>query len=100
VPLTTITMDPIRREEMGYATSMFNLLRNLGGSIGIAVATTYLYRRQQYHRVLLGANVTPYNPTAQGVINNIQSALMARGSDAVQALQQALHPPEERESTE
>jgi DHA2 family multidrug resistance protein len=89
VPLTTITMDPIRREEMGYATSMFNLLRNLGGSIGIAVATTYLYRRQQYHRVLLGANVNPYNQTAQGVIHSIQSALMARGSDALQALQQA-----------
>ena len=36
VPLTTATMDPIPKEEMGNATSMFNLMRNLGGSFGIA----------------------------------------------------------------
>ena len=36
VPLTTISMDPIPRERMGNATSLFNLMRNLGGSIGIA----------------------------------------------------------------
>jgi len=32
---------------MGNATSMFNLMRNIGGSMGIASATTFLYRRQQ-----------------------------------------------------
>ena len=40
VPLTTISMDPIPRERMGNATSLFNLMRNLGGSIGIAVTGT------------------------------------------------------------
>ena len=40
VPLTTATMDPIPKEEMGNATSMFNLMRNLGGGFGIAAATT------------------------------------------------------------
>ena len=50
VPLTTITMDAIRKEEMGNATSMFNLMRNLGGSVGIACGTTFLFRRQQFHR--------------------------------------------------
>ena len=53
VPLTTATMDPIPREEMGNATSMFNLMRNMGGSIGIATATTYLFRRQQLHLSLI-----------------------------------------------
>jgi hypothetical protein len=42
---------------MGNATSMFNLMRNLGGSFGIASATTYLFRRQQYNTQLLGAHV-------------------------------------------
>ena len=42
VPLTTISMDPIPRERMGNATSLFNLMRNLGGSIGIAVTGTLL----------------------------------------------------------
>ena len=36
VPLTTVSMDPIPREKMGNATSLFNLMRNIGGSIGIA----------------------------------------------------------------
>ena len=47
VPLTTISMDPIPRERMGNATSLFNLMRNLGGSIGIATTGTLLARKQQ-----------------------------------------------------
>src|SRR5256884_696845 len=65
VPLTTVTMDPIPRERMGNATSLFNLMRNIGGSIGIAVTGTMLSRRQQATMTLLGANVTPYSATAQ-----------------------------------
>jgi len=89
VPLTTATMDPIPKEEMGNATSMFNLMRNIGGSIGIATATTYLTRRQQYHINLLGANVTALSPATQSMLEALRGSLMARGSDAVQARQQA-----------
>jgi DHA2 family multidrug resistance protein len=49
VPLTTTTMDPIPREEMGNATSIFNLMRNLGGGMVIASVTTLLLRREQTH---------------------------------------------------
>jgi MFS transporter, DHA2 family, multidrug resistance protein len=42
VPLTTISMDRIPRERMGSATSLLNLMRNIGGSIGIAVTGTML----------------------------------------------------------
>ncbi len=62
VPLTTATMDPIRKEEMGNATSMFNLMRNIGGSMGIASGTTYLARHEQMHTALLGANVYARQP--------------------------------------
>jgi DHA2 family multidrug resistance protein len=65
VPLTTATMDPIPKQEMGNATSMFNLMRNIGGSIGIASASTYLFRRQQLNTNVLGAHVNPYAPMAQ-----------------------------------
>src|SRR5204862_5387697 len=47
VPLTTVAMAPIPRERMGNATSLFNLMRNIGGSIGIAVTGTMLARNQQ-----------------------------------------------------
>ena len=65
VPLTTATMDPIPKEEMGNATSMFNLMRNMGGSVGIASGTTFLFRMQQFHTVLLGAQCQRLNPRAQ-----------------------------------
>jgi MFS transporter, DHA2 family, multidrug resistance protein len=89
VPLTTATMDPIRKEEMGNATSMFNLMRNIGGSVGIASATTYLFRQQQIQTHLLGAHVTPYSPQAQEMLHGLQGALTARGSDPVTAANQA-----------
>jgi DHA2 family multidrug resistance protein len=85
VPLTTATMDPIPKEEMGNATSMFNLMRNLGGSFGIAAATTFLFRRQQFHTHQLGANVTPYNPAVQHMLHGLQSSMVTRGTDPVTA---------------
>jgi MFS transporter, DHA2 family, multidrug resistance protein len=72
VPLTTATMDPIPKEEMGNATSMFNLMRNLGGSFGIAAATTYLFRRQQLHTNQLGARVTAFSPAAAAMSKGMQ----------------------------
>ena len=89
VPLTTITMDPIPRESMGNATSMFNLMRNIGGSLGIAVATTVLARRQQLHASVLGAHVDAYSPQARAFLDQLRAAFVARGADLVTATQQA-----------
>ena len=66
VPLTTISMDPIPRERMGNATSLFNLMRNLGGSIGIAMTGSMLARKSQAYINLFGSNVDAYSPAAQG----------------------------------
>jgi DHA2 family multidrug resistance protein len=89
VPLTTATMDPIPREEMGNATSMFNLMRNIGGSMGIASATTFLYRRQQLHTHLLAVDVNPYNPQTQVFLKGVQSAMILHGSDPHTAASQS-----------
>ncbi|HVN07130.1 MAG TPA: DHA2 family efflux MFS transporter permease subunit [Bryobacteraceae bacterium] len=90
VPLTTSTMDPIPVEEMGNATSLFNLLRNIGGSVGISVSDTYLFRRQQMHTQMLGRHVNPYNQTAMSLIQGLRSTLERRGEDAVTAMHQSL----------
>ena len=89
VPLTTATMDAISREEMGNATSMFNLMRNLGGSCGIAAATTYLFRRQQFHTSQLGAHVTAAIPRTEHYLRGIQGAMVAHGSEPHAAAHQA-----------
>jgi len=59
VSLTTLTMSRISQEKMGNATGIFNLMRNLGGSFGIAAATTLLSRRSQFHQSRLVEHLTP-----------------------------------------
>ena len=59
VPLATMSTSTISRDAMGNATGLFNMLRNIGGSIGIAMATTALIRRAALHQTEIGANLTP-----------------------------------------
>ena len=89
VPLTTATMDPIPKEEMGNATSMFNLMRNLGGSVGIACGTTFMFRRQQIHTHNLGVHVNPFNPQSRMWMSGIQSRMMTHTADPVAATRQS-----------
>jgi len=89
VPLTTITMDPIPRENMGNATSIFNLMRNIGGSMGIAASTTLLTRHRQEHTSVLAAHVDPYNPQVRGLLEQMRSTFMAQGADFVTATDRA-----------
>ncbi|HEY7172158.1 MAG TPA: DHA2 family efflux MFS transporter permease subunit [Vicinamibacterales bacterium] len=89
VPLTTVAMDPIPREKMGYATSLFNLMRNIGGSVGIAVTGTMLARRQQSMTSVLGSNVTEFSASARMMFEQMRGAFMAAGADAVTASQRA-----------
>jgi len=56
VPLATLTVDPIPQHEMGYATSLIALARNLGAGIGISVFTAFVARREQFHQVRLAAS--------------------------------------------
>jgi DHA2 family multidrug resistance protein len=89
VPLTTVSMATIARERMGYATSLFNLMRNIGGSIGIAVTGTILQRQRQTTATLLGEHISIYNNTTQSLLSQITNGFIAAGSDAVTAASRA-----------
>src|SRR5262245_51195820 len=89
VPLTTIAMDSIPRERMGYATSLFNLMRNIGGSIGIAVTGTMIARDTRVVTGTLGAHVTMYDQASQSLFAQLRAGFMAAGADAVSATNQA-----------
>ena len=89
VPLTTIAMSNIPREGMGNATSLFNLLRNLGGGIGIAGVTTFVARFEQAHVNMLGANVTAYNPQTRALMGSLRGGFMAHGAAAGLARRQS-----------
>jgi DHA2 family multidrug resistance protein len=79
IPLTTMTLSHIPRENMTEASSLYNLLRNLGGSFGIAFTTTILSRRAQFHQTRLVENLTPFDPAYQMAHDRIGSALAAKG---------------------
>jgi MFS transporter, DHA2 family, multidrug resistance protein len=89
VPLTTITNGLIPKEQMGNATSLFNLMRNIGASIGIASVTTISARHAQMHTNDLSRHINPYNPLAQASLDNMKHAFMSRGMDAITAAKQA-----------
>ncbi|NOY65277.1 MAG: DHA2 family efflux MFS transporter permease subunit [Nitrospirae bacterium] len=59
IPLTTLTLSHIPKEKMTEATAMYNLLRNIGGSVGVAFVTTILARRAQFHQFRLVEHLTP-----------------------------------------
>ncbi|MFP5250471.1 MAG: DHA2 family efflux MFS transporter permease subunit [Acidobacteriota bacterium] len=62
VPLTTMTMKTLPNELMGAGTGLYNLLRNLGGSLGISMVTTLLTRGEQAHQDMMAAQLSPGNP--------------------------------------
>jgi MFS transporter, DHA2 family, multidrug resistance protein len=65
VPLATTSMITLPREEMGNATGIFNLMRNIGGGVGIAITTTLLARSAQTHQTLLVGHMNPFDPVFQ-----------------------------------
>ena len=90
VPLTTVTLSTIAKVEMGNATGIFSLLRNIGGSVGIAISATLLSRYSQFYQTSLSAHVNPYNPLVQTRMALLKSANMARGMDPSSAENGAL----------
>lgn len=61
-PLTTSAMGYLRQEQMANATGIYNLMRNLGGSLGIALVSTLVLRRAQVHQSIMVAHLTPFDP--------------------------------------
>jgi DHA2 family multidrug resistance protein len=78
VPMATLATSTISRNEMGNATGLFNMLRNIGGSIGIAMATTALIRRSALHQNEIGANLTSSTFMLQQASGNITAYLTRR----------------------
>jgi MFS transporter, DHA2 family, multidrug resistance protein len=88
VPLTTMALGTLSNEQMGNASGVFNLMRNTGGSVGIATVTTFLARWAQVHQASMVAHLTPYDPAYQERLQQLTQGFAAR-SGSVVAQQQA-----------
>ena len=82
VPLTTMAMGTLPNEQMGNASGVFNLMRNTGGSLGIAAMTTMLSRGSQIHQAALVPNINPYDPQVQQRVQQLGHALPGGDSQA------------------
>lgn len=65
MPLTTITLSGLPPEKMASASSLFNFLRTLAGSIGTSLTTFMWYNREAVHHTQLTEVINPYNPISQ-----------------------------------
>ena len=90
IPLMSLAMSHINPQKMGNATSIFNLMRNIGGSIGIAIMTTFLSRRTQLHQDHLVANVTAGSPQTLRLLEGMRANFYAHGADSVTASRKAV----------
>ena len=88
VPLNTIALGPLPPREIGNASGLFNLMRNMGGSVGISLVTTFLARSAQLHQTALVAHLTPYDPAYTAGLQTLAAGLGATG-DPVAARQTA-----------
>jgi DHA2 family multidrug resistance protein len=89
VPLATSTMGTLRNEEIGNASGLYNLMRNVGGSIGISVVNTLLARHSQTHRDELSHNMAQYSHTFQEQLQALTTYL-SQHADPATAARQAL----------
>lgn len=89
VPLSTVTLAAVARRELGHASSLYNVMRNLGGSIGIAIMSTFLERGAQVHQARLVTHVSAYDPETWQRVQVLITGFVARGSDLHTAQQQA-----------
>lgn len=90
VPLTTITLAELSPQELPQGTGLYNFFRQLGGSFGIAGIATLVVRYTTQFRAILSEHVAMNDPIALGRIEMLTRGMMAKGSDAWTAREQAL----------
>ena len=88
VPLTVMATGTLSNEQIGNATGIYNLMRNVGGSFGIAMVTTMLARGAQAHQAAMVSHLTPYDPVFRERLSEMVSNFATHG-DVVTATQQA-----------
>lgn len=89
-PLSSIATAGIAAKQVGSASALFNMSRNLGGSTGIAALSTLLSRREQFHSSRLGESISLYNPLTQQRIEKMTQFFASQGSFPGQAHDQAI----------
>jgi DHA2 family multidrug resistance protein len=90
VPVIMLATAGLAAKDSADGSAIFNIFRNIGGSFGIAILSTLVTRREQFHDWRIGEEVTAYAPETQSRLAATQRMFMEKGADAVTALHEAL----------
>ncbi len=90
VPLSTLTLATIEREKLVNATAAYGMLRNVGGSVGIAVVTTLLAQRSQFHQSTLVSHINVWDPETQTRLASWTRHFVSLGADTFTAERRAV----------
>jgi MFS transporter, DHA2 family, multidrug resistance protein len=89
VPLSALATAGLQREQQADGSALFNIMRNLGGSVGTALLSTMITQREQFHDFRIGERVTPYSPYVQQFLSNQSAQNLQHSGDPVGAMRQA-----------
>ncbi|MBB2791671.1 UNVERIFIED_ORG: DHA2 family multidrug resistance protein [Rhizobium pisi] len=78
-PLSAIATAGIEPENAGSASALFNMMRNLGGAVGIALLQTFLSKREQYHSNVLTHSVSVFEEATRDRIARLTAYFMSHG---------------------
>src|SRR6266545_773836 len=90
VPLSTLALATIRRDKLVNATAAYGVMRNIGGSVGIAMATTLLAQRSQYHQATLVSHISAWDPETRARLAQWASYVATQHTDVFTAERRAM----------
>jgi DHA2 family multidrug resistance protein len=79
VPVTTMALSTLHGPQISQGAALSGMLRQLGGSFGVALITTYLTRDVQFHRVDLISNISLYNPAVRQRMELLAKSFQSKG---------------------
>src|SRR3546814_12495333 len=79
-PLSAVTAAGIEKEDAGSASALFNMMRNLGGAVGIAMLQTFLTKREQFHSNVLMNSVSLFKDATRARIDDLTSYFLSTGA--------------------
>ncbi|MFS8083084.1 MAG: DHA2 family efflux MFS transporter permease subunit [Ginsengibacter sp.] len=89
IPVTTLALSTLHGQQIGQGAAFTGMMRQLGGSFGVAVITTFLSTQNMVHRVDLVSKLDVTDPRVQQRVSVLQHGFMAKGNAADRALQMA-----------
>jgi MFS transporter, DHA2 family, multidrug resistance protein len=90
LPVTTASYDGIPRDQTNQASALINVARNIGGSMGVALAQTTFAQRQQFHQSRLVEHISPSDVGYQQTIDAVTQFFVGQGSSQPDAASQAI----------